>query len=736
MRRRRPTLRVETLEGRRLLAVVTVNSAADVDNTGSVMTLREAILLTNGTIAPSTLSAAQQAQVAGAVGPANTIDFAIPGAGVHQILPTTQETFVTRTVTIDGYSQPGSHPNTLAVGDNAVPLIELSGTDASFHDDGLFLDGPATAGSVIQGLVINDWGHGGLQPGHSGGNGIYLLQGGGDVVRGNFFGTDPTGLVPVPNLGTGVYLTGSHSNTVGGPDPASRNVGVVGGAATGQSPVSLFQETGDTIQNNYLGVGANGLAFAGLVPASNAFGVDAPDSTLTLVEGNVLSSVRFYSQQAATAVGNNTVQGNKIGVDATGLKALPGLTGVEVDNSTGNLIGGGLLVEANEIASAGGAAVRVGADHHSQNLGTVIVGNDVGSDPTGAADLGDVDGVRLAASYNFVGGADPTLGNRISHSSKFGVEVDDAGGTGQATRNPILSNRVTASGAAAISYNPVQPETPTVSLVGLTATGTTDFAAGAFHGVPGATYTVQFYLDDANDRDGAAEGQTLLASQAATARDDGLVTYSWVVPLGRLAAHQVVTVTATGPGGNTSQFANGLAVGAPLGVHVAIAASPSGVLAGQPVTLTATVTAAAALWTRPGGNVVFMDSGVVLGVAALGPSGVVQFGTSRLAVGTHHVTASYRGDATYPGTDSTFTTVVVVVTAPRQGIGPPPAQSPPPVILADPRTAPGLGPTGALVAVAGTGDPIAAAATGAGLPSVPARRRPAWVAPRRSRAAD
>ncbi len=54
--------------------------------------------------------------------------FNIPRAGVHTITPISNLPEVTDQVVIDGYTQPGSSPNTLAAGDNAVLLIELNGT--------------------------------------------------------------------------------------------------------------------------------------------------------------------------------------------------------------------------------------------------------------------------------------------------------------------------------------------------------------------------------------------------------------------------------------------------------------------------------------------------------------------------------------------------------------------------------------------------------------------------------
>ena len=68
---------------------------------------------------------------------ADTIAFNIPGSGAHTISPLTPLPTVTGPVTIDGYTQPGSSQSTLAVGDNAVLLIEISGALVS----GTFTDG-------------------------------------------------------------------------------------------------------------------------------------------------------------------------------------------------------------------------------------------------------------------------------------------------------------------------------------------------------------------------------------------------------------------------------------------------------------------------------------------------------------------------------------------------------------------------------------------------------------------
>jgi len=88
----------------------------------------------------------------------DAIAFSITGTGctgtptVCTIQPASSLPIVTDPVIIDGYTQPGSSPNTLAVGDHAVLLVEI---------DGIGINGAASAfqirtdNTVIKGLVIN-----------------------------------------------------------------------------------------------------------------------------------------------------------------------------------------------------------------------------------------------------------------------------------------------------------------------------------------------------------------------------------------------------------------------------------------------------------------------------------------------------------------------------------------------------------------------------------------------------
>ena len=162
--------RFEQLEDRWLLSVFTVNSIGDEPDASPGDSIAETVA------GQCTLRAA--IQEANATLGADTIHFAIPGAGPHTIQPTSGLPKITDPVTIDGYTQAGASPNTNGpgLGINAVLMVELDGSNAS--GSGLRVSGGS---STIRGLVINRFGSGA---------GIRLESNGQNVIEGNFIGKE------------------------------------------------------------------------------------------------------------------------------------------------------------------------------------------------------------------------------------------------------------------------------------------------------------------------------------------------------------------------------------------------------------------------------------------------------------------------------------------------------------------------------------------------------------------
>ena len=288
-------------------------------------------------------------------GGAQLIDFAIPpfDGTVKTITPLTTLPVINRSVTIDGYTQDPahSHPNTQVTSDDAVLLIQLTGTLAG--GDGL---GLAASNCVVRGLVVNGWAVNGIS--------ISFVSGGGAtnrncVVEGCFIGTDPTGMIKHGN-GQGI-LAAEPNLLVGGDTLAARNL------VSGNNSVGVNTGGGSVtnvlIEGNFIGIDSSGTNGLG----NGSTGVTITTATKNSVIGNVIGGNGAAGVSVNTA--GNIVQGNAIGTDITATLNLSNHTaGVALTSASDNTIGGDSA--GNFIAFNGGAGVSVssGVPNRTNNL--------------------------------------------------------------------------------------------------------------------------------------------------------------------------------------------------------------------------------------------------------------------------------------------------------------------------------------------------------------------------------
>jgi sugar lactone lactonase YvrE len=103
---------------------------------------------------------------------------------------------------------------------------------------------------------------------------------------------------------------------------------------------------------------------------------------------------------------------------------------------------------------------------------------------------------------------------------------------------------------------------------------------------------------------------------------------------------------------STGALSGGQAINTPSTTTVILSSANPSVF-GQPLTLTATVSAGPSATGTPTGSVTFLDGGTSLGTAALTSSGQASFTISiPLAVGLHTLTAVYSGDADFSASAS------------------------------------------------------------------------------------
>jgi predicted outer membrane repeat protein len=120
--RRSPRPTLEQLEDRWAPAVLSVTSLADTTSAGSALTLREAIMVVDGTLGRS-LTASEQASVSGTLGVNDTIQFSLP-SGPQTITLTGGALSITRPVSIVG-------PGSLTVSGNGTDRVFYVGSSFS-----------------------------------------------------------------------------------------------------------------------------------------------------------------------------------------------------------------------------------------------------------------------------------------------------------------------------------------------------------------------------------------------------------------------------------------------------------------------------------------------------------------------------------------------------------------------------------------------------------------------------
>lgn len=353
-------------------ATITVTSAADAHADGQC-TLREAIVAAN----TNTASGGTPGDCAAGDSGHDTIEFAIPGAGVHTIAPGSAFPAISEAVTIDGYSQPGASANTLSAGNDAVILIEIDASAAGSLLGGLFdiQAGPST----IQGLSVNR-----VQGGNSA---AIRVAANGSTISGNFIGVDPSGAIARANGCNGVRVE-SSGNAIGGSTPAARNVI----SATGGCGINLVISGNDNaVLGNVIGSNASGTSALGGLgidlsddATGNTVGGTTPAES-NLISGNDLGGIRV--RDAGTSA--NKTQGNLIGTNAAGTGPLPNGYGFEISNGAHDNAIGGDFVSAGNVIAFNAAGVRILSTGGS---GNAILSNSIFSNSGLAIDL-DNDGV-------------------------------------------------------------------------------------------------------------------------------------------------------------------------------------------------------------------------------------------------------------------------------------------------------------------------------------------------------
>jgi hypothetical protein len=527
---------------------------------------------------------------------------------------------VTDIMTIDGYTQPGASPNSLADGDNAILRIQLDGGQLlpSYAALTLSTGTGSTGGSTVRGLNITT----GLDatiglPGN-GAEGIWLKGGGNNHIEGNFIGPDISGLFAA-NLGnaTAAFISNPHGIVIS--DGAQGNViGTNGISDPGSTQAASDAARRNLISGNNWGVLIDGdihnsggtPPYTGTMPpggysghdiiAGNFIGTDSSGARVIGGDPGGAAPNGPRGSTTGTAPGNwagigleRNATGDQIGTDLSGDDAA-GMRNVISGNKFGVLLAGGgftepaavnCLVAGNYIGataqgldvgtdgnSMGNWAAGVAAGIGAQNCHILanVIANTTGYAYSGVAGS-QVAGVGVAISSLTRQTGYPqgirVEGNSIYGNSGLGIDLGMAYPPAVGADAP-LPNGPEGTGPNKQQHYPVLESAQAVST---TITGT-------FSSLNPGPFTLDFYANTSQDPTGYGQGKLYLGSaRVSTDPTTGMLTGSpdgsavittdssgnpaFVVHLQvPTSVGEWISATATDANGDTSEFSGDLAV--------------------------------------------------------------------------------------------------------------------------------------------------------------------------------
>lgn len=419
---------------------------------------------------------------------------------------------------IDGWSQPGSVRNSDDVGWNGAPCIILHGPGSGI---GIGIETMAQLGTgriTVRGLAFEGFALA-----------IALAFGEDHAIAGNQFGGRVgSSLFDYPLEGNqqAIGLIGGGRTRIGGSTEAERNL--IGGSTDVGVLITTFLGAGgddNEVINNLIGVNKNGSS-----PLPNGTGIR--------VNG-----------------GYNVIQGNRIGGNITDGILLAGAS-AEGNRIVDNLIGAG-MGNLGSTNGNGRMGVMLESDAHDNVIGPDnIVGNN-----------GD-DGIRV---YTTAGGRNRITANQVAFNDALGIDIGANGVSANDLDPAACSISLGCPGNRGQNF-------PLVTLAerqtsGMVPTGRPINVRGTLRSTVGNNYSIEVFASSACDGNGSGhgEGRRLIGSFSmdipnasycpipgapcvACQNSNCTNNFSAYVAEIDVTVGDVLTLTATSPDGNTSEY--------------------------------------------------------------------------------------------------------------------------------------------------------------------------------------
>ena len=365
--------------------------------------------------------------------------------------------------------------NAIANGRHGITLYD--GVNGSLIGGAATGEGNVISGNQASGINVD---------GNGSGNAV------GNRILGNQIGTNAAGTAALANHEHGIGIYSAVDTVVGGAAVGEGNL--ISGNLRNGVAVEGTTARGTLVLGNRIGTSADGMSkigngWSGVSlddSGTNRIGGSAPGEG-NLISGNLRDGV-LISNPGALA---NTVQGNRIGLDATGGTALGnGRIGVNLYAGGGaTLIGGATVGAGNAISGNVSAGISIDGQGHASARDMVIAGNLIGLAADGLTLAGNggsgiiVNGGVLGLT---IGGASAAERNVIGGNAQIGIHLR-TGGAGALVQGNYIGVGANGSLAAANALQGVSVQVGQARIIGnvVSANGTAgiDVWGGGAEGV-------------------------------------------------------------------------------------------------------------------------------------------------------------------------------------------------------------------------------------------------------------
>jgi len=473
---------------------------------------------------------------------------------------------------ISGNTLGGAYLSTGGIVEGNLIGTNATGTVSLPNSVGVFIEGGSnTVGGTVAGAgnVIAGNSQTGVQVGRP----DFAADATGNVIQGNWIGTNASNASGLGNGMYGVDVSEGSNNTIGGTATGAGNI--IGD--NGEFGVQFSNDTtGNLLQGNSIGVGTGGTAIpnmfdgvAILNSSGNTVGGTATGAGNVIADngqfGVILLSFDFETDAVSTsgaATSNNVIEGNDIGTNAAGAAGMGNtLDGIAIFGAADNTIGGTASGAGNVLAGNGRFGVYLS---DASTTGNMLEGNLIGVNAAGTVLANTFDGVALlqGAASNTLGGTTAGAGNTIAGNGRFGVLIGTAG----TSDNVLQGNFIGTNAAGGTGLGNTLDGVALIGATGNTIGGT---AAGAGNALSGND-RFGAYLDGTGTNDNVLEGNLIGLDAAGTVLAN---TFDGVALLDGAASNTV--------GGTVAGAGNTIAGNGRFGVLLGSAGTTGNVLEGN-----------------------------------------------------------------------------------------------------------------------------------------------------------